>query len=409
MQREQSADTGGESMPVATVCALKKSQVRLSRFVKIYLFKNPIFRLILCEVKPVQAVRIVCLLCVSVLPAVVQAQFTYTTNNDGTLNISGYSGSGGAVIIPGTNNDLLVTSIGDSAFSGFGLTSVTIPDTVTSIGDEAFLYCQSLSAIYFQGNKPSLGANVFGAWTFPAGFIYPPCYYLPGTTGWGSTLGDCQAFLLYPPFICTTINSTITIDSYTGSDSSLKVPEIINGLPVTRIESQAFFANTSLISITIPNSVGSIGYQVFGQCTALKSVYFNGNAPATDTPPSYDETEFSGDNNVTAYYLPGTIGWGTVFGDGPTADGGGSQGGAQTELWLPSIEATDTYFGVLSNQFGFNINWAGGETVVVEACTNIGNPVWSAVATNTFTTGTSYFSDSQWTNYPSRFYRIRSP
>ena len=50
--------------------------------------------------------------CCLALPAAVQAQFTYTTNN-GTITITGYTGSGGAVTIPGTINGLPVTSIGD--------------------------------------------------------------------------------------------------------------------------------------------------------------------------------------------------------------------------------------------------------------------------------------------------------
>jgi hypothetical protein len=50
-----------------------------------------------------------------------------------------------------------------------------------------------------------------------------------------------------------------------------------------------------------------------------------------------------------------------------------------------------------------------GQTVIVDACTNLSNPVWQPVQTNTFTTGSAYFSDPQWTNYPNRFYRLRSP
>jgi hypothetical protein len=46
---------------------------------------------------------------------------------------------------------------------------------------------------------------------------------------------------------------------------------------------------------------------------------------------------------------------------------------------------------------------------MVEACTNFTNPVWQPVQTNTLTGGSSYFSDPQWTNYPARFYRFRSP
>jgi hypothetical protein len=47
--------------------------------------------------------------------------------------------------------------------------------------------------------------------------------------------------------------------------------------------------------------------------------------------------------------------------------------------------------------------------IVVETCTNLANPTWIPLATNTLTSGSSYFSDPAWTNYPSRFYRLRSP
>jgi hypothetical protein len=89
--------------------------------------------------------------------------FDYTTTN-GTITITGYTGPGGAVVIPGAINGLPVTSIGDKAFyactsltgisipsgvasigsSAFvesGLTSVTLPDTITNIGEFAFVYC----------------------------------------------------------------------------------------------------------------------------------------------------------------------------------------------------------------------------------------------------------------------------
>ena len=59
--------------------------------------------------------------------------------------------------------------------------------------------------------------------------------------------------------------------------------------------------------------------------------------------------------------------------------------------------------------FGFIISWATNVPVVVEACTNLANPVWFPLQTNTLTGGSFYFSDSQWTNYPARFYRFRSP
>ena len=75
----------------------------------------------------------------------------------------------------------------------------------------------------------------------------------------------------------------------------------------------------------------------------------------------------------------------------------------------PLISNSTPGFGVQTNQFGFIISWATNLSVVVEACTNLANPVWLPVSTITLTRGTNYFSDPQWTNYPGRFYRLRSP
>ncbi len=66
-------------------------------------------------------------------------------------------------------------------------------------------------------------------------------------------------------------------------------------------------------------------------------------------------------------------------------------------------------FGEHANQFGFNITGSSNLTVVVEACTNLSNQAWLPVYTNTLTGGTMLFSDPDWTNFPGRFYRVRSP
>jgi hypothetical protein len=78
-------------------------------------------------------------------------------------------------------------------------------------------------------------------------------------------------------------------------------------------------------------------------------------------------------------------------------------------LWLPKIRSGDSSFGVQANQFGFNIDWTGGQTVVVQACTNLANPLWISFWTNTLSSGSCYFSDLSWTNFPSRFYKITTP
>ena len=91
----------------------------------------------------------------------IKYDFTYTTNN-GTITITGYTGSGGAVTIPDTINGLPVTSIGDNAFYYCtSLTSVTIPTSVTSIGDYAFYRCTSLTSVTIANSVTSIGNQAF--------------------------------------------------------------------------------------------------------------------------------------------------------------------------------------------------------------------------------------------------------
>ena len=180
-------------------------------------------------------------------------------------------------------------------------------------------------------------------------------------------------------FTYTTNDGTITITGYTGSGGAVTIPSTINGLPVTSIGDMAFYQRTNLTNVTIPDSVTSISNYAFSSCTSLTGVYFQGNAPSVGTDV------FFFDNKATVYYLPGTTGWGATFGGRPAA------------LWKPQVLTSDASFGVRTNQFGFNITWASGWVVVVEACTDLANPIWSPVGTNTLPGGSSYFSDPEWT------------
>jgi hypothetical protein len=307
-----------------------------------------------------------------------------------------------------------VTNIGTGAFSWCSsLATVTIGDGVTSIRDRAFSSC-GLNGVIFQGNAPSLGSGVFGPYS-----QFVTVYYMPGTAGWGPAFGGCPTELwnLETQFSYTTTNGTITITGYTGPGPGIAVtiPDTINGLPVTSIGDYAFNYCSSLTSVTMPTgvtnigdyafnycssltsvtigiNVTSIGWQAFYDCYSLNAVYFKGNAPGLA-----GNDAFLGTYNVTVYYLPGTTGWGPSFGGRPAV------------LWNPSIQTTNASFGVRTNRFGFSITGTANIPIVVEASVDLATASWTPLQTCTLTNGSIYFSDPQWTNYPARFYRLRSP
>ena len=143
------------------------------------------------------------LFCVSVLlTARAQSQFQYITNSDSTITITKFTGLGGQVTIPDTINGHTVTAIGDLAFFRSVLFGVTIPDSVTSIGNSAFAACDNLYSVTIPRNVTSIGDGAFYAclqlaevYLFEGAKIYvgifafqvqegvtkAKFYYLPGT------------------------------------------------------------------------------------------------------------------------------------------------------------------------------------------------------------------------------------
>jgi hypothetical protein len=96
------------------------------------------------------------------LNAAQSGDFTYEIAGS-TITITGYTGPGGNVTIPGTLAGMPVISVGDNAFRHLtGLTSVSLPNGVTSIGDWAFEDCAGLTSVSLPDGVTSIGDWAFG-------------------------------------------------------------------------------------------------------------------------------------------------------------------------------------------------------------------------------------------------------
>ncbi len=154
-----------------------------------------------------------------------------------------------------------VTLIGDGAFSGCtSLTSVTIPDGVTSIRNYAFSECRSLTSVTIPDSVTSIGDSAFsGCTSLPIenNIRYADTYVVGVTdkTLTSYTLKENVRFIgNYAFYNCTSLTSITIPDS------------------VTKIGGYAFYGCSSLTSITIPDSVTSIGDDAFRGCSSLTSV-----------------------------------------------------------------------------------------------------------------------------------------
>jgi hypothetical protein len=351
-----------------------------------------------------------------------QAQFAYT-NNGGAITITKYTGSDSAVIIPSTINGLPVTSIGDEAFIDCSnLDSLTIGSGVINIGQYAFSGCSNLATVTIGKGILSLQSGLFFRCSNLANITIPDSvrsiqdsvFY--GCTNLSNVSIPKSVTLIWSSAFeyCTRLGSVTISESVNQIGwgafafcSNLTNVTISSALTQIEIPPIAFYGCGNLRSVTIPGNVASIFDTSFGGCTNLSGVYFEGNAPTLFLDPesvAFHEMVLSNNQNLIVYYLPRASGWGSTFGGRPTA------------LWRPEVQSNDPSFGVQSNQFGFKVSWSkginlvGGLTVVVEASTSLADPVWHSLQTNIFVSDSFfYFSDPEWTNYPARYYRVRSP
>jgi hypothetical protein len=291
-----------------------------------------------------------------------------------------------------------VTNIGGLAFNYCTrLSNVSIPGSVISIGPEVFVWCSGLTNVTIGDGVVAIGRNAFAHCPQLASVTIPQSVTTIGTSPFYSSSGLMEISVDANNLFYSSVdgvlfnkNQTILLEWPHGRPGSYTVPN-----SVTNIVPYAFEYSIPLTDVTMDVNLANVGYGAFFACSNLTALYFKGDAPAGS-----GAFGFARPTTAVAYYLLGTSGWSPTWDIIPTA------------LWHlpnPMMLTFEPNFGVRTNNFGFTVSWATNIPVVVEACTNLADPVWSPVATLTLTSGSAYFSDPQTTNYPNRFYRLRSP
>lgn len=221
-----------------------------------------------------------------------EGDFAYLDNGP-SITITAYTGSGGAVTIPDAILGKPITSIGDTAFSWTGVSSITIGNRVTNIEGYAFDGCINLTNVTIGNRVTTIGRAVFSG-----------CASLASVT----------------------IPDSVTSIGQMAFQGCIGLANVTIGNSVSRLESGAFNGCQNLTSVVIGSAVTSIAIPyihwgpmpwsvpgAFSGCTGLRTLYFLGNAPGDES-----ELAFQFGDHATIFYRAGATGWGSTFGGRPT-------------------------------------------------------------------------------------------
>jgi hypothetical protein len=186
-----------------------------------------------------------------------------------------------------------VQTISPYMFAHLKLKSITIPASITSIGLNAFVQCQSLNSIVFEDSITPLTVSCHHTWSILGPFHQSPLTsitlgreidyvdsngnpFTPSKTDHGLFASEDKVESLS----ITLTNKVQTILEYMFAGRP--ITQLTIPASVTEIKAHAFQSCTKLASLTIPGTVNTIGNDVFNECTSLASLTF---APSPDKTP----------------------------------------------------------------------------------------------------------------------------
>lgn len=202
-----------------------------------------------------------------------------------------------------------MTSIGDNAFSGCSnLSSVTIPDSVTSIGKGAFHYCSNLTKVTIGDSVSSIGVDAFAhcpiqsidipnSVTTIEAYAFYDCHNMTSITfGNGvKKIGEC-AFSRCNSLISIDIPNNVKIIDQEAFSYCQNLTDVVIGSGLTCIKNRLFMGCESLSSITLGNTVTSIEDYAFMFCDNLNAIHYTGSIVdwcAKSWMPSFISTDYA--------------------------------------------------------------------------------------------------------------------
>ena len=194
------------------------------------------------------------------------SSFDYTIEGN-QVTIKGYYGSETAIVVPSLIEGYPVTKIGNYAFDNSNFVSVKLPNSVQSVGEQAFAWSKSLKSIEFGTGLKVIGPDAFN-----------DCAVLENVT-----LPDGLEEIKYGAFIgCNALTHVVIPDSVTKLGGSVfmhcfGIETLVIGSGVTTIPEHLLYNCNELKSVTFTNSVKTVCYGAISHCDAFTDIYFIGS------------------------------------------------------------------------------------------------------------------------------------